>query len=188
MAAQDPASARPPYELRVSALDDFVAIERLMRSSVAALSAGYYDARQTASVVRHIAQVDAMLIDDGTYYVTRGPIVACGGWSLRAKLFTGTGDDSLRLLDPATEPARIRAMFVHPDHARRGLGRMILERAERDAAARGFVRAELMATLPGVPLYEACGYRALASEELILPDGVRVGAVRMAKALPTSRT
>jgi len=185
MAAQDPARARPPIELRVAALDDFDAIERLMRVSAGALSAGFYDARQTASVVTHIAQVDAMLIDDGSYYVTRSwPIVACGGWSYRDKLFTGTPDSgTVRLLDPATEPARIRAMFVHPEHARRGLGRMILERSERDAAARGFTRAELMATLPGVPLYTACGYVALEDTELRLPDGVCVGAVRMGKPL-----
>lgn len=185
MAPSRPARPGPPYELRASVLDDFFDLERLMQVSAGALSAGFYDARQTASIVAHIAQVDAMLIDDGTYYVTRSsPIVACGGWSFRAKLFMGIDDnDAMRIIDPATEPARIRAMFVHPKHARRGLGRMILERSERDAAARGFTRAELMATLPGVPLYEACGYAALERVELALPDGVSVGAVQMTKLL-----
>ena len=103
-----------------------------------------------------------MLIDDGTYYVHEagGEIVACGGWSRRNRLHAGAGDadDDDRLLDPRTEPARVRAMFVRRDWTRRGLGRAILESCERAARAEGFTTLALMATLPGEPLYRACGF------------------------------
>ena len=156
-----------------------------MRASIAALSAGYYDAAQTASAVRYVGIVDRQLIDDGTYFVVLDGdrIVACGGWSARRKLFTGPDAQSAieGFLDPATDPARIRAMFVHPDYARRGLGRVILAASESAAQRAGFTRFELMATLPGVPLYEACGYERVGEEEIELPDGTKLGVVRMTR-------
>jgi GNAT superfamily N-acetyltransferase len=115
-------------------------IAALMRRSVLELFARFYDERQTASAATHIAHLDMQLIDDGTYFVHEagGEIVAYGGWSRRSKLFTGSGagDDDMRLLDPATEPARVRAMFVRGDWTRRGLGRAILESCERAARRR----------------------------------------------------
>lgn len=173
--------------MRLATRADQPAIAALMARSAQALCAGFYDERQTASVRMHIAQVDRALIDDGTYYVVEedGGLVACGGWSRRRKLFTGGGaaDDDGALLDPRGEPARVRAMFVDPARARRGFGRAILAACEEAARAAGFTRVELMATLPGEPLYAACGYRVLERLELTLPDGVRIGAVRMDRAL-----
>jgi GNAT superfamily N-acetyltransferase len=143
--------------LRAATVEDLDAIAEVMRVSVLDLFPAFYDERQTASAGVHIAHVDPMPIADGTYFVfvAEGEIVACGGWSRRGRLYTGDGDheDDDRLLDPTTEAAHIRAMFVRKDWTRRGLGRAILE-AGRDAAhAEGFQRLDLAATLPGVPLY-----------------------------------
>jgi len=156
-----------------------------MRASMASLGASYYDEQQTRSAVEHIAVVDPQLVDDGTYFVVEdgSRIVACGGWSRRAKLFTGTGSTDARMLDPEHEPARVRAMFVLPSHARRGIGRLILETCEAAARAAKFRKVELMATLPGEPLYAACGYIATERVEITLPDGVRLQCAKMEKAL-----
>jgi GNAT superfamily N-acetyltransferase len=164
---------------------DLPAIEAVMRASLAALSAGFYDEQQTASAVRYIAVPDGQLIDDGTYFVVEedSRVIACGGWSARKKLFTGTDEQASvdGWLDPATDAARIRAMFVDPAHARRGLGRLILDASEEAAREAGFRVCELMATLPGVPLYRACGYEEVEPATLHLPDGTRLGAVLMRK-------
>jgi predicted N-acetyltransferase YhbS len=171
--------------IRVATRADVPAIEEVMRASMAALGSAFYDARQTASAVRYIATADPDLVDDGTYFVVEDGtrVVACGGFSTRKRLFTGTSEQAATegSLDPAAEPARIRAMFVHPDFARRGLGRLILETAEHAAARSGFTAFALMATLPGVPLYETCGYTPVERTLLELPDGVTLEAVRMVK-------
>jgi GNAT superfamily N-acetyltransferase len=147
---------------RLACPDDVDAIHELMKSSVLALFPAFYDGRQTASAAVHIAHPDVTLIEDGTYFVyeINGDIVACGGWSRRAKLYTGSdpGDSDARLLDPATEPARVRAMFVRGGWTRRGLGRAILEACEAAARDEGFRILALRATLPGVPLYAANGF------------------------------
>ena len=174
--------------MRTALASDVAAIAELMRASARGLCEPFYDARQTASVAAHVAVLDEQLVADGTYYVVDGnadvPLAACGGWSRRDKLFTGTATSgTVRELDPAREPARIRAMFVHPAFARRGLGRAILERSEAAARAAGFQRVELFATLPGEPLYAACGYAVLERADIVLPDGVAVGGARMGKAL-----
>lgn len=172
--------------MRIARPADRAAIAALMERSAAGLCGDFYDPVQVASVRAHIAVPDDALIGDGTYFVIEqdGALVACGGWSARAKLFTGTGDARVEWLDPARDPARVRAMFVDPAFARRGLGRAILDGCERAAAAAGFRRVELMATLSGEPLYAACGYAVIERVELVMPDGVRVGAARMDKALP----
>lgn len=173
--------------IRQATAGDLAAIERVMRASMAALGSGFYDPAEVGSAVRFIAVPDPEIVADGTYFVVEedGEVVACGGWSRRRKLFTGTREQAASegWLDPATEPARIRAMFVRPDHARRGIGRLILERAEREAGEAGFPACELMATLPGVPLYRACGYEALESARIELPDGTRLEGLRMRRAL-----
>ena len=170
-------------QIRKASPDDVPDIERVMRASMAALGTNFYDEAQTASAVRYIAVADRQLIDDGTYYVVVDGerVVACGGWSRRKKLFTGTDEQATAAgdIDPASEPARIRAMFVLPEYARRGIGRLILDTSEEAARAMGFTRFELMATLPGVPLYEACGYEAVEHVTIELPDGARLGGVRM---------
>jgi GNAT superfamily N-acetyltransferase len=171
-------------ELRLARRADEPAIAALMARSVDGLCGGFYDEGQVAALRAAIAIVDRALIDDHTYFVI-GDVVACGGWSRRRKLFTGGGTDADDgdLLDPRVEPARIRAMFVDPAWARRGLGRRILAASEEAAGQAGFARVELMATLSGVPLYVACGYRPIEAVELVLPDGVRAGMVRMGREL-----
>jgi GNAT superfamily N-acetyltransferase len=172
--------------LRVATPDDRGVVDALMKASAAALFPGYYDERQTASGVRYIAQVDPMLLEDATYFVLEGgdgELVACGGWSRRDRLFTGAGEaeGDARLLDPATEPARVRAMFVRADWTRRGLGRRILEECEAAARSEGFQRLSLMATRPGLPLYLAYGFSPLEEVEIAMPDGVLIPGVRMEK-------
>jgi GNAT superfamily N-acetyltransferase len=121
------------------------------------------------------------------YFVVEvhGAIAACGGWSRRDKLFTGNDVSAggARLLVPPGEPARVRAMFVGPSFARRGLGRMILTACEEAARREGFTRVELMATLPGVPLYRASGYVEQEPFDVILSNGVALPCIRMAKTI-----
>jgi len=163
------------------------AIRELMRASVRDVFPAFYDERQTASAAEHIARLDARLIADRTYFVhtAGGEIVACGGWSRRNKLFNGPADrgDDDRLLDPASEPARVRAMFVRSDWTRRGLGRAILASCERAAREEGFRELVLGATLAGVPLYTAYGFRETDRFPVALPDGVTVEVVAMRRAI-----
>jgi GNAT superfamily N-acetyltransferase len=170
--------------IRLATRTDLPEIQRVMQASIAALSRGFYDQQQIASAVRYIGIPDGQLIDDGTYFVLEeeGRVVACGGWSARAKLFTGTAEQDVA--DGWSDVARIRAMFVDPACARRGLGRRILEASEEAARRAGFTTLEMMATLPGVPLYEACGYAIVERTTIELPDGVRLGGAVMRKSVP----
>jgi GNAT superfamily N-acetyltransferase len=173
--------------LRIATPRDATAVESLMKESVAALFPNYYDARQSASAVRHVAVVDEHLLTDGTYFVLEheDELVACGGWSRRARLYTGSGEarDDGRILEPATEPAKVRAMFVRADWTRRGLGRRILEVCETAARDEGYQRLALLATLPGVPLYQACGFSPIETIEVALVDGVTLACVAMEKSI-----
>lgn len=172
--------------MRVAVRADGPAIAELARGSVRALFPAYYDPAQTASAAEHITTLDQALIDDGTYYVHEagGEVVACGGWSRRNKLFNAsTAGADERMLDPATEPARIRAMFVRSDWTRRGLGRAILNACVDAAWAEGFTQLALMATLPGVPLYKAFGFAEVETAELTMPDGVVLGAIAMERPI-----
>ena len=179
----------PSQRLAVPA--DVPAIEMLMRSSILELFPRFYDERQTASAARYVGDPDVTLIEDGTYLVHEadGEIVACGGWSRRDKLYTGSGDadGDARLLDPATEPARVRAMFVRADWTRRGIGRAILVACEDAARAEGFTMLALMATLPGEPLYRAYGFREVSREDVVLPDGVTLAGVAMERPVTPAR-
>jgi N-acetylglutamate synthase-like GNAT family acetyltransferase len=174
-------------QLRRAVLSDVGALNELISRSAAVLSRGYYAPAQIDSLIAHVFGVDTQLIHDGTYYVIEreGRLVACGGWSGRRTLFGGdqAKDSSDPVLDPATEAARVRAFFVHPSAARQGLGRRLLTHCEAAARAAGFQRAELMATLPGEPLYRAFGYEALEPVQHHLPDGMVVDFVRMGRAL-----
>src|SRR6266545_444891 len=173
--------------LRVAMPDDASRVEALMKESAAVLFPRYYDERQSASAVRYVAQIDPMLLTDGTYFVLEsdGQLVACGGWSRRDRLYTGSGEseDDSRTLDPATEPAKVRAMFVRADWTRRGLGRRIVEECEAAARREGFRQLALLSTLPGVPLYLACGFEPLEEIEVALSDGVRIAGVTMEKPI-----
>lgn len=177
----------PEPILRLARPEEADAIDALMKASVRDLFPSSYDAAQTAASIRYIASVDRTLIADGTYYVVDvdGELVACGGWSRRDKLYTGSGDstDDARLLDPATEPARVRAMFTRADWTRRGLGRRILETCEDAARREGFRTLALMATMPGLPLYRAYGFEVEAESLIRLPDGTTIAGASMRKAI-----
>jgi GNAT superfamily N-acetyltransferase len=169
--------------LRLATLADAEAIDALMKASASEIFPRFYGPEEAASAVRFVAQVEPSLIEDGTFFVLEddGELVACGGWSRRNRLYTGSGEaaDDARLLDPATEPAKVRAMFVRANWTRRGLGRRILEECEAAARREGFRRLGLMATLPGLPLYEAYGFRRLEELHVVLEDGVRISCVSM---------
>ena len=174
--------------LRVATPDDASRIDALMKVSAAAIFPAYYDERQTASAVRYVARVDPALLADGTYLVveTGEELVACGGWSRRGRPYMGSADgpDDDRFLDPDREAAHIRAMFVRPDRTRLGLGRKILEASEAAARQMGFRRMDLVATLPGIPLYRAFGYVPTAEvADVVLADGVRLPCLAMSKDL-----
>jgi GNAT superfamily N-acetyltransferase len=154
---------------------------------VRALSAGYYTDRQIESALVHVFGVDSQLIADGTYnaVVMDEQIVGCGGWSKRKTLYGGgqMKDEVDELLDPAQEAARIRAFFVHPHLARRGIGRRIIEACQAAARAEGFRSMELGATLPGEPLYAAMGYTVTTRFDIVMPDGEALPAAHMVKSL-----
>lgn len=158
-----------------------------MKASAAALFPRFYGEREAASAARYVPVVDLDLLADGTYFVLEheGEAIACGGWSRRDKLYTGgDAEGTDRLLDPATEAARVRAMFVREDWTRRGLGRRILDACEDAARREGFGSLLLNATLAGIPLYEAYGFRAVEREDVVLPDGVVIECLVMEKPIP----
>ncbi len=172
-------------DLRVANTSDIPALDALITASVRGLSPGYYTAAQIDAALAGVFGVDTQLIIDGTYYVIDGPagIIAAGGWSGRRTLYGGDqmkGTEDPKL-DPQTEPARIRAFFVHPDFARRGLARLLYEKCAAAARAAGFRRFELMATLPGEQLYLALGFAAIERLTVTLDNAVDVPFLRMTR-------
>jgi GNAT superfamily N-acetyltransferase len=182
-----------PVFLRPALPADIPLLNPLIERSARTLSAGYYSPRQIDAAIRHVFGVDSRLVDDGTYFVAQDAdqIVGCGGWSRRRTLY---GGDQRRVgppvwLDPATDAARVRAFFVAPEHARRGIGRRLLDACVDAARAAGFRRLELMATLPGVPLYTAYGFEEMERVTDLLPDGTPIEFVRMGRPIvPTPAT
>ncbi len=170
---------------RLARREDIPALTALMEAAIAELQKPFLDTAQIASS-RTIMGLDTQLIEDGTYFVVEqgGVLIGCGGWSRRATHYGGDqspGRDA-RLLDPLKDAARIRAMYTHPDFARRGVGRLILSLCEQAARRERFARVELVATLAGEPLYRACGY--LAIEPLVDErGGAPVPLLRMGKEL-----
>jgi N-acetylglutamate synthase-like GNAT family acetyltransferase len=175
------------WRLRKARLDDKPELERLIARSARGLSAGDYRPEQVDAALKGAFGVDTQLIVDGTYYVaeTEGEIVGCGGWSRRRTLFGGDAraERDATPLDPAQDAAKIRAFFVDPGWARRGIGAAILARCEDDAAREGFRRLELMATLPGVRLYAARGYVGRGMIRYEMQPGVAIEFVPMSKTL-----
>ena len=173
--------------LRVATLDDETAVDSLMQVSAAALFPRFYSEPQASSAVRYVAQVDPILLVDETYFVLESghEMVACGGWGRRDKLYMGSGNSEgdARALDPSSEPARVRAMFVRADWTRRGLGRRILEECEAAARREGFRQLALVSTMPGLPLYLAYGFRPIEEVDVALPDGVTIACVAMEKQI-----
>jgi GNAT superfamily N-acetyltransferase len=159
-----------------------------MAAAIAELQKGFLSAAQIEAS-RTIMGLDRQLVADGTYFIveTEGQIAGCGGWSRRATLYGGdhTPGRDPELLDPARDAARVRAMYTHPDFARRGVGRLILQLCEDAARAEGFGRLELMATLSGRPLYESYGFAPI-EDILDARGGAPVPLTRMGKAI--SRT
>lgn len=173
------------FTIRRARLADIPALQSLIAVSARALSRDDYTPAQIESALRGAFGVDTQLIRDGSYFVVESGerLAGCGGWSRRRTLFgsDARADRDAAELDPATDAAKIRAFFIHPDFARRGLGTRLLERCEGDAIAHGFGRLELMATLPGVRLYAARGYRGTAHVDWPLGDGLSIRFLPMSK-------
>jgi GNAT superfamily N-acetyltransferase len=173
--------------LRKATLDDRPALEKLIANSARGLSRGDYTETQVEAALGSAFGVDSELIRDETYFVAEvdGRIVGCGGWSRRATLYGGDAQAGRRsaVLDPERDAARIRAFFVHPEWARRGIGRAILEKCEAEALAHGFRSTELLSTLPGHPFYRVLGYTGDARVQHSLRDGVTIDFVPMRKSL-----
>lgn len=175
------------YVIRKASLDDRPAIELLIAESARGLSLEDYTGRQIESAINSVFGVDTDLIVDGTYFVVEdsGKLIGGGGWSRRRTLFGGDrfAERDSGELDPSSDPAKIRAFFVHPSYARRGIGRAIISLCESEAKAHGFRSIELMATLPGVRLYSACGYEGGERVEYETGDGAIIEFVPMRKEL-----
>jgi len=174
-------------QLRRAEHRDIPVLSRLIEESVRVLQRATYTPCQIELALVHIYGVDTALVDDGTYFVVDvdGEIAACGGWSKRAQLYGGDrmADRRIDLLDPAVDAAKIRAFFVRPLAARRGLGSLILAHCEADAIAAGFTRFEIGSTLAGVPFYEARGYAVEGTLELALPQGESLPIIRMRRVV-----
>ena len=178
-------------QIRKAVPADVHRLRQVIDASVRGLQAEDYSPAQIDSALRSIYGVDSQLIADDTYFVaeTAQPgtgtplIIACGGWSKRKTLYGGdqfaAREDSL--LDPQRDAAKIRAFFVHPDYARRGIGTLILEACENAAIAAGFRRLEMGATLSGIAFYRAKGYVEIENQSVPLGNGEVLPIVRMAK-------
>jgi GNAT superfamily N-acetyltransferase len=175
----------PALTHRLARRADLDALSDLMDAAISELQKPFLDESQIASS-RAIMGLDTQLIDDGTYFIVEadGNLAGCGGWSRRATLYGGDQSPgrSAALLDPSKDAARIRAMYTHPHHTRKGVGRLILSLCENAARSEGFQNVELMATMAGGPFYLACGYEA---RERVMDDrgGVAVPLLRMTKSL-----
>lgn len=175
------------FTLRLATATDAARLTSLIDASVRGLQTSDYTSEQIDGALRTVYGVDSRLIEDGTYFVVESgsEIVGCGGWSKRKTLFGGDQyarrqDDQL---DPRVDAAKIRAFFVHPDWARRGIGTMILDACERAATEAGFTMLEMGATLTGVPMYGARGYAAVERVEVPVGPGVTMTIVRMEKRI-----
>lgn len=177
--------------IRKATSADVPRLREVIEASVRGLQAGDYSPSQIEGALNSVYGVDSQLIADGTYFVAEAvepkaevaTIVACGGWSKRKTLYGGDQyagrEDSL--LDPARDAAKIRAFFVHPDWARRGIGTLILEACEKAATEAGFTRLEMGATLSGVPFYRAKGYADIENQQVPLKNGESLPIVKMVK-------
>lgn len=179
------------FNIRLAREDDVPALEALIPLSVRVLQAAYYSPAQMEAALGPVFGVDRQLITDGTYFIVEdsGQVVGCGGWSRRSSVF---GGDRARvakeqLLNPATDPARIRAFFVRPDWARRGIGRAILSACESAIMEAGFRSAILVATLAGEPLYSSFAYTVDERYDVPLADGTALPVVRMTKNLMSAQ-
>ena len=173
--------------IRKATLEDREAMQELIAASARLLSRQHYNDAQIEAAIATVFGVDTTLIEDGTYFVAEsdGVFVGCGGWSRRKTLFGGDQYSSrdVGYIDPRSEPAKIRAFFIHPDHARKGIASAILARCEEEARAYGFRELELAATLPGIEFYKSCGFSERGAFDLDLVEGVKLELVPMRKEL-----
>lgn len=177
------------FIIRKATLDDHSAITELIAESVRGLSSDDYNNRQIELSIQTVFGVDTELIEDQTYFVAEsedGKIVGCGGWSKRKTLYGASNYEQSRnseLLNPETDAAKIRAFFIHPRFARKGIGTAILDICEAEAKAHGFKSAEMMATLPGVKLYQVRGYEGDEEEKVSIGENENIICIRMRKNL-----
>jgi GNAT superfamily N-acetyltransferase len=168
-------------------MDEREAIKELIAASARHLSRRHYSDTQIETAIATVFGVDTDLIEDGTYFVAEdaGVLVGCGGWSKRKTLFGGDqySTRDAGYLDPETEFAKIRAFFIHPDHARKGIARAILERCEKEARAERFRGLELMSTMPGIEFYKSCGFEPVGTFDLELIEGVKLELMPMRKEI-----
>lgn len=192
---------RTAFAIRAATHQDIPALTDLITRSARGLSVGHYQPAQVEAALTGAFGVDTQLIVDGSYFAVHPAgatdhIVAAGGWSFRRKLFgsdqrsaaadepgTDVATENKGVLDPATDPAKIRAFFVDPNYARQGLGRRLIAHCEHEASARGFSRFTLMSTLPGLALYRACGYIAEAPVDIALDANTVISFVPMHKTV-----
>jgi len=171
-------------------MEEREAITQLIAESARLLSRQHYSDAQIEAAIATIFGVDTDLIEDETYFVaeSEGQLVGCGGWSKRKTLFGGDQYSSRDrgYIDPESGPARIRAFFIHPNHARKGIARAILSRCEDEARAQSFRALELLATLPGIEFYKSCGFVETGNLDLDLEDNLKLEFVPMRKELTTS--
>ena len=175
--------------VRQARSSDVDALAELIEASVRGLGPPHYDRDQIESSLEHLFGVDTTMIGDGTYFVAEveGEMAGCGGWSPRKTPFGGDRAEAYRepeLRDPESDPAILRAFFVHPEWTRRGIGTLLVEESERAALEAGFRSFELVSTLPGLPLYRTLGYRIVEPVPIALPDGAVIEAYRMVKDGP----
>jgi GNAT superfamily N-acetyltransferase len=182
-----PQNQTSDWPLRLACEPDAPALEALIPLSVRALQAAYYSPAQMDAALGPVFGVDRQLIRDGTYFVAEkdGAIVGCGGWSRRKSLYGGDGarKGEDELLDPQRDAARVRAFFVHPDWARRGIGRSIMLACEQAIARAGFCNVDIVATLAGEPLYASFGYAVVERYDIPMRGGLNLPVVRMTKTL-----
>jgi GNAT superfamily N-acetyltransferase len=173
--------------IRLARTEDTPALTELIARSVRELQKNEYSQAQREGALGSVFGVDRRLIEDGTYFVVEsdGVIAGCGGWSRRRTLFGADAwhgrEDSL--LDPATEAAKIRAFFVDPAFARRGVASLLLDACETAARQHGFRQLEMGATLTGIPFYRARGYTETEAIEADLPDGGKLAIVKMSRPI-----
>lgn len=180
---QSPIDWRP----RLAHEDDVPSLEALIPVSVRALQARHYSPAQMEAALGPVFGVDCQLIRDGTYFVVEhdAKIVGCGGWSKRRSLYGGDGHrvEADPELDPGRDAARVRAFFVHPTWARRGIGRSIMTACERAIIAAGFRTVDIVATLTGEPLYASFGYTVVERYEITMGVNLNLPVVRMTRYL-----
>ena len=173
--------------IRIAQQSDIPNLAALMSESMRGLGGQFYSEDQLGWAATYLTVPDPVIIGDGTFAVIEisGQLAACGGWSRRRKLFTGSPEQEAKqeFLDPTVEAAKIRAFFVHPNFARQGLARKLFEWCQARAFKSEFRRFELMATLPGVPLYTALGFTSEGKADIILPNGKGLPCLQMSRAI-----